>query len=120
MLLEIRPVINVSSLFMIRYARILLLVSSVMVVPAWYYVFDNYYHVAASDLLLKRATAIEKIVLEDHNGDMGRDYKGKIRSLFLNLKDKNNPGLRENVTSGELKVEKLCKMSSQVRADYNS
>ena len=51
---------------------------------------------------------------------MGRDYKGKIRSLFLNLKDKNNPGLRENVTSGELKVEKLCKMSSQVRADYHS
>ncbi|PAV23366.1 transcription elongation factor [Pyrrhoderma noxium] len=71
---------------------------------------------APSDLLLKRATAIEKIVLEDHNGDMGRDYKGKIRSLFLNLKDKNNPGLRENVTSGELKVEKLCKMSSQEMA----
>lgn len=71
---------------------------------------------APSDLLLKRATAIEKIVLEDHNGDMGKEYKGKIRSLFLNLKDKSNPGLRENVTSGELKVERLCKMTSQEMA----
>ncbi|EJD06163.1 transcription elongation factor [Fomitiporia mediterranea MF3/22] len=71
---------------------------------------------APSDLILKRATAIESTVLEDHNNDTGKEYKGKIRSLFLNLKDKNNPGLRANIVSGELEVAKFCRMSSQEMA----
>ncbi|PIL34503.1 transcription factor [Ganoderma sinense ZZ0214-1] len=64
-----------------------------------------------SDLVLSRAKDIEKTVLAD-NGGANASYKAKIRSLFVNLKDKNNPGLRENVISGELPVSKLCKMSS--------
>lgn len=75
----------------------------------------NFYTIA-SDVILKKATAIEATVLVNHNDDAGKDYKGKIRSLFLNLKDKSNPGLRANIVSGELSVSKFCTMSSQVRS----
>jgi len=69
-----------------------------------------------SDLILKRAKAVEATVLSDFKNDTGREYKGKIRSLFLNLKDKNNPGLRAAVVSGDLSVGKFCRMSSSEMA----
>ncbi|KAI9364189.1 transcription elongation factor S-II [Pilaira anomala] len=65
---------------------------------------------ADSELLLKRALSIEKTIYLEF-GDINQDYKNKVRSLALNLKNKSNPGLRESVVSGELAVEKLCKMS---------
>jgi transcription elongation factor S-II len=34
-----------------------------------------------------------------------------MRSLMQNLKDKNNPSLRESVASGSLPVERLCVMT---------
>lgn len=71
-------------------------------------------HSTASDLILRRAQGIEKAVLQDLGGTTAA-YKSKIRSLFVNLKDKNNPDLRERVVSGELAAEKLSKMTSQVR-----
>ena len=67
---------------------------------------------AASELILSRAKEIEKTELNDNNGTTAA-YKAKIRSLFVNLKDKNNPGLRESVISGDLAVAKFCRMSSQ-------
>ncbi|KAI0755647.1 transcription elongation factor S-II [Fomes fomentarius] len=70
---------------------------------------------APSDLILNRARDIEKTVLND-NGGTTTEYKAKIRSLFVNLKDKNNPGLREAVVSGELPVSKFCRMTSQEMA----
>ncbi|KAH9914387.1 transcription elongation factor [Epithele typhae] len=70
---------------------------------------------APADLVLQRASEIEKTVLND-NGSANAAYKAKIRSLFVNLKDKNNPGLRESVVSGDLAVGKFCKMSSQEMA----
>lgn len=70
---------------------------------------------APSELILNRAKDIEKNVLND-NGGTTAAYKAKIRSLFVNLKDKNNPGLRESVISGDLPVSRFCKMSSQVRS----
>lgn len=42
------------------------------------------------------------------------EYKGKIRSLFVNLKDKANPSLRESIVSGDLPPEKFSKMTSEV------
>ena len=62
---------------------------------------------------MSRAKEIEKTVLSD-NGGTTAAYKAKIRSLFVNLKDKNNPSLRASVVSGELLVSKFCRMSSQV------
>ena len=34
--------------------------------------------------------------------------------MYVNLKDKNNPTLRESVVSGDLPVARFCKMTSQV------
>ncbi|KAH9895904.1 transcription elongation factor [Cubamyces lactineus] len=70
---------------------------------------------APSDLILQRAKEIEKTVLND-NGGTSAAYKAKIRSLYVNLKDKNNPTLRESVVSGDLAVAKFCRMSSQEMA----
>lgn len=67
----------------------------------------------ANDLLVSRATAVEVAVWDDQGGTNGQ-YKSKIRSLFVNLKDPNNPGLRESVVSGEVTAEKLSTMSSEV------
>ncbi len=68
---------------------------------------------AASELILNRAKDIEKTVLKANDGTTAA-YKAKIRSLFVNLKDKNNPGLRGSVISGDLAVSQLCVMSTQV------
>ena len=65
----------------------------------------------ASEQILSKAKAIESTILNDNDG-VTAQYKSKIRSLFVNLKDKNNPGLREAVASGELPVSRFCKMSS--------
>lgn len=48
---------------------------------------------------------------------MNEGYKGKVRSLTLNLKSKSNPDLRESVVSGELSVDKLCRMSVEVKKE---
>ena len=42
-------------------------------------------------------------------------YKSKIRSLFVNLKDKSNPNLRASIVDGSLAPERFTEMSSQVR-----
>jgi transcription elongation factor S-II len=67
----------------------------------------------APDQILKRAKGIEASVLSLFD-NTNQAYKSKIRSLFVNLKDKNNPGLRENVVSGDISVDRFSKMSSEV------
>lgn len=69
---------------------------------------------SATDLVLKKAVALEKCIFTEYSGTTTA-YKSKIRSLFVNLKDKNNPSLRESVVSGELAVDRLAKMTSEVR-----
>ncbi|KAI0260360.1 transcription elongation factor [Gloeopeniophorella convolvens] len=65
-----------------------------------------------SDLILKRARAVEDAVSKENNGTTAA-YKSRIRMLFVNLKDKNNPGLRMSVTSGDVAAQDFAKMSSQ-------
>jgi transcription elongation factor S-II len=67
---------------------------------------------APSHLILTRSRGIEENVLSLF-GSTNTEYKSKIRTLFVNLKDKGNPGLRENVVSGEISVEKFSRMTSQ-------
>ncbi|KAF9221199.1 transcription elongation factor [Gyrodon lividus] len=67
---------------------------------------------APSDQIVGRATAVEKAVFSQFDG-ITAEYKGKIRSLFVNLKDKANPSLRESVVSGELSPERFSKMTSE-------
>lgn len=66
--------------------------------------------------MLNRALAIEKFIFTDFGG-VNEGYKGKVRSLTLNLKSKSNPDLRESVVSGELSVDKLCRMSVEVKKE---
>ncbi|XP_051119143.1 uncharacterized protein LOC127243263 [Andrographis paniculata] len=46
-------------------------------------------------------------------GGVNKKYKEKGRSLLFNLKDRNNPELRERVMAGEIPPEKLCSMSAE-------
>ncbi|OCH85855.1 transcription elongation factor [Obba rivulosa] len=70
---------------------------------------------APSEQILSRAKSIESTVLSQFGGTTA-EYKAKIRSLYVNLKDKNNPSLRESVVAGDLPVQRFCKMSSQEMA----
>ncbi|KAG0286636.1 PHD finger protein 3 [Linnemannia gamsii] len=47
----------------------------------------------------------------------GRDYKAKYRSLFFNLKDKNNVSLRARLVSGELEPHDLVRFSHEELAN---
>lgn len=49
-------------------------------------------------------------------GQVNGDYRSKMRSLSLNLKDKKNPSLRENVVSGLIEAEKLVTMTPEEMA----
>ena len=77
-----------------------------------------YFCQIAPDLILNRAKAIENNVLSN-NGGLTAAYKSKIRTLYVNLKDKNNPGLRESVVSGSLPVVRFCAMTSQVSIEIS-
>ncbi|XP_038898719.1 uncharacterized protein LOC120086244 [Benincasa hispida] len=44
---------------------------------------------------------------------VNKKYKEKGRSLLFNLKDRNNPELRERVMSGEITPERLCSMTAE-------
>ena len=46
-------------------------------------------------------------------GTINNDYRSKVRSLSLNLKDKNNPELRQKVLKGEIQAETLVVMRSE-------
>ncbi|KAI0338712.1 transcription elongation factor [Trametopsis cervina] len=67
---------------------------------------------APSEQIFGRAKGIEATVYAEFGGTTAQ-YKSKIRTLFVNLKDKNNPGLRESVVAGDLPVQRFCKMTSE-------
>ncbi|XP_048436382.1 uncharacterized protein LOC103966002 isoform X2 [Pyrus x bretschneideri] len=46
-------------------------------------------------------------------GGVNKKYKEKGRSLLFNLKDRNNPDLRERVMSGEIAPGQLCSMTAE-------
>lgn len=46
-------------------------------------------------------------------GGVNKKYKEKGRSLLFNLKDRNNPELRERVMSGEIPPDRLCSMTAE-------
>jgi hypothetical protein len=63
--------------------------------------------------VLGKAQEIEKAVYANMGGATP-EYKSRIRSLFVNLKDKANPGLRASIVEGSLSPEKFSTMTSQV------
>jgi transcription elongation factor S-II len=80
--------------------------------------FTLTYFSTASDLIMSRATAVEEAVLNNCNGEQNADYRQKMRSLYLNLKGKENPSLREGVVSGDISPKKLAVMTSAVRHSW--
>ncbi|KAG7973114.1 hypothetical protein I3843_07G213200 [Carya illinoinensis] len=46
-------------------------------------------------------------------GGVNKKYKEKGRSLLFNLKDRNNPELRERVMSSDIPPERLCSMTAE-------
>ncbi|KAG6907500.1 hypothetical protein DXG01_008643 [Tephrocybe rancida] len=56
----------------------------------------------AIEQILKREQSLEKTIYNNHNSNVNAEYKKKMRTLFVNLKHKNNPELREGVVIGEL------------------
>lgn len=71
----------------------------------------------ASDLLLKRAIAIENNMYEMFSL-VNEEYKSKARSMVSNLKNKSNQSLRDGVVTGEISVDTLCTMSAEVYHIY--
>lgn len=72
---------------------------------------------ADSQLLYERAIAIESSVYQIvGKGQVNADYRAKVRSLTLNLKDKKNPALRANVVSGSIASDQLVTMSAEEMA----
>lgn len=80
---------------------------------------DEWCKSSASELILTRAQAIEKNCYSEFGSTNG-DYRNKMRRLILNLKDKNNPSLRQAVVSGDIPVDRFCKMSNAVRLHHFS
>ncbi|PPQ91538.1 hypothetical protein CVT25_008806 [Psilocybe cyanescens] len=67
---------------------------------------------APVETVAQKAHAVEKCVCANMDG-VNAEYKAKIRSLFVNLKDKSNPSLRASIVEGSLSPEKFSKMTSQ-------
>jgi len=70
---------------------------------------------APVDHVLSKARGVESAVYRTMGG-LNADYKNKIRSLFVNLKDKANPSLRAGVVDGSIAPERFAKMTSQEMA----
>jgi len=70
---------------------------------------------APTEQILKRAYGIEYAVYKEFDG-VSKEYGQKMRRLCLNLKDKKNPGLRAGVVSGDIEVERFCKMTPEEMA----
>lgn len=65
-------------------------------------------------VIYESALAVEKAAFEKVGGGaVNGDYRSKVRSLSLNLKDKNNPELRQQVLRGEIEPDVLVAMRSE-------
>ena len=66
----------------------------------------------APEDILNVARSVELAAYEDHGQDTTQAYKVKMRSLFQNLKMKNNEDLRKGVFNGDISPKKFVMMTS--------
>ncbi|WVO15360.1 transcription elongation factor S-II [Cryptococcus depauperatus] len=71
---------------------------------------------AETKILQERAIGIEFAAYKALNYSTGNDYRAKMRSLFLNLKDKGNPALRNEIVLGYIGADKVASMSKDEMA----
>ncbi|KAF9055445.1 transcription elongation factor [Hymenopellis radicata] len=69
-----------------------------------------------NDKLLSTSSAVEAAVYAAHGRSTSAEYKARIRTLYMNLKAKNNPKLKVAVASGEISAEKFATMSNEEMA----
>ena len=67
---------------------------------------------AAPSAVLEVAIAVEKAAFNAFGPESNATYASKNRSLFMNLKNKSNPGLRHGVMSGEIAPDRFVNMSN--------
>ncbi|ODN76855.1 transcription elongation factor S-II [Cryptococcus amylolentus CBS 6039] len=71
---------------------------------------------AESKILQERARGIERAAHKAMNNSTGNDYRAKMRSLYLNLKDKGNPALRNEIVLGDVTPETVANMTKDEMA----
>ncbi|KAJ6257804.1 hypothetical protein Dda_7593 [Drechslerella dactyloides] len=71
---------------------------------------------APPDDIFKIVKEIEHHLFRNHSNKVNDQYRQKLRSIFLNLKDPKNPNLRKNVLSGRIEPARLATMSSEEMA----
>ncbi|KIM44149.1 hypothetical protein M413DRAFT_443193 [Hebeloma cylindrosporum] len=78
-------------------------------------IYDGLVHDSAFpvELVSEKAHEAEKIVYESMGG-LTNDYKAKIASLFINVSDKNHPGLGASIVEGIVPPEKFVEMTRVV------
>jgi transcription elongation factor S-II len=78
------------------------------------------YQALASDsttdgkLILTRASRIEQVVFEEAESKASEAYRTRIRTYFVRLKAKDNPGLRHGIVEGSILPDAFCRMSDAV------
>jgi transcription elongation factor S-II len=65
-----------------------------------------------STTVIIKAMEIEQAALDEYKGD-NQEYRNKLRSLFQNLKNKQNPELGPRVMSGEIPSKRFVTMSHE-------
>ncbi|KAF3920891.1 hypothetical protein ABW21_db0207253 [Orbilia brochopaga] len=71
---------------------------------------------APADDIFKIVKDIEHHLYRNHGNRVNDQYRQKLRSIYLNLKDQKNPNLRRNVLSGRIEPQRLAMMSSEEMA----
>ena len=67
--------------------------------------------IPAPDDVLRVSRAVETAAYNTYKSETSDTYKAKIRSLYQNLKNRSNPGLRLRVLSGEVTPDHFVVMS---------
>ena len=78
-------------------------------------IYDGLVHMSevAPNSVLASAVAVEAAAYHTFGPEDKEAYKSKMRSLYQNLKNKSNPGLRVRVLSGEIKADKFVVLSHE-------
>jgi transcription elongation factor S-II len=71
---------------------------------------------AQTKTLSQCAIAIERECCKLMNYDTGKAYRAKIRTLFLNLKDKGNPALRNEIVLGQMTADRVVRLTKEEMA----
>lgn len=66
-----------------------------------------------STKILEISTKIEDGIYKEFNSEVNNNYRNKLRSLIMSLRNKNNAPLRDSVLEMDILPEKLIKMTSQ-------